>query len=68
MNIVCSAATPWLGETKTNITFPALIKGFAAKVSEATLTKISEMAESYIPYIEDDYVVHIDGSANTGNQ
>ncbi|ETI24050.1 hypothetical protein G647_03419 [Cladophialophora carrionii CBS 160.54] len=40
----------------------ALIKGFAAKVSEVTLNKISAMAEAYAPYIEDDYVVKIDGS------
>jgi hypothetical protein len=43
----------------------ALIKGFAARVSEVTLSKISEMAEAYAPYIEDDYVVKIDGSASS---
>jgi hypothetical protein len=41
-----------------------LIKGFAAKVSEVTLEKISELAAAYAPYIEDDYVVKIDGSTN----
>ncbi len=40
----------------------ALFKGFAAKVSEATLNKISTMAEAYAPNIEEDYVVSIDGS------
>jgi hypothetical protein len=42
----------------------ALIKGFSAKVSEATLNKISTMAEAYAPYIEEDYVVQIDGSTS----
>ncbi|OAP57878.1 hypothetical protein AYL99_08616 [Fonsecaea erecta] len=42
----------------------ALIKGFAARVSEVTLNKISELAEAYAPYIEDDYVVNIDGSTS----
>ncbi|OQV07810.1 hypothetical protein CLAIMM_12183 [Cladophialophora immunda] len=42
----------------------SLIKGFAAKVSEVTLNKISELAEAYAPYIEDDYVVNIDGSTS----
>jgi hypothetical protein len=42
----------------------ALIKGFAAKVSEVTLNKISEMAAEYSPFIEDDYVVKIDGSTD----
>ncbi|KIW79208.1 hypothetical protein Z517_05820 [Fonsecaea pedrosoi CBS 271.37] len=42
----------------------SLIKGFAAKVSEVTLNKISEMAQAYSPYIEDDYVVSIDGSTS----
>ncbi|EXJ61109.1 hypothetical protein A1O7_05262 [Cladophialophora yegresii CBS 114405] len=43
----------------------SLIKGFAAKVSEVTLNKISAMAEAYAPYIEDDYVVKIDGSTDS---
>ncbi len=43
----------------------ALIKGFAAKVSEVTLTKIAALAEAYSPYIEDDYVVKIDGSTDS---
>ncbi len=42
----------------------ALIKGFAARVSEITLTKIAELSEAYAPYIEDDYVVKIDGSTD----
>ncbi|KIW93029.1 uncharacterized protein Z519_06878 [Cladophialophora bantiana CBS 173.52] len=43
----------------------SLIKGFAAKVSEVTLDKISALAEAYSPYIEDDYVVNIDGSTSS---
>ncbi|KAJ9601975.1 hypothetical protein H2200_013534 [Cladophialophora chaetospira] len=42
----------------------SLIKGFAAKVSEVTLTKIAELSEAYAPYIEDDYVVKLDGSTD----
>ena len=45
--------------------YSALIKGFAAKVSEVTLTKIAALAEAYAPYIEDDYVVKIDGSTDS---
>jgi hypothetical protein len=46
----------------------ALIKGFAARVSEITLNKISTMADTYTPYIENDYVVHADGSTTTDDQ
>ncbi|EXJ80082.1 hypothetical protein A1O3_08368 [Capronia epimyces CBS 606.96] len=46
----------------------SLIKGFAARVSEVTLTKISTMADAYVPYIENDYVVHVDGSTTTDDQ
>jgi hypothetical protein len=45
--------------------FTALIKGFAAKVSEDTLNKITALAEAYAPVIEDDYVVRIDGSTGS---
>lgn len=43
----------------------ALIKGFAAQVSEVTLEKISVMAEAFAPYIEEDYVVRVDGSTSS---
>ncbi|EXJ93308.1 hypothetical protein A1O1_01700 [Capronia coronata CBS 617.96] len=46
----------------------SLIKGFAAKVSEVTLNKITVMADTYAPYIENDYVVHADGSITTDDQ
>lgn len=45
-----------------------LIKGFAAKVSEATLEKITALTEEFIPYIEDDFVVRIDGSSSNAGQ
>ncbi|KIW99516.1 uncharacterized protein Z518_11255 [Rhinocladiella mackenziei CBS 650.93] len=44
----------------------SLIKGFSATVSEMTLDKICTMAETFMPYIEDDYVVHVDGSSGSG--
>ena len=43
----------------------ALIKGFAARVSEVTLNKIAELTEAYAPYIEEDFVVKIDGSSGS---
>lgn len=46
----------------------ALIKGFAARVSEVTLKKIAAMADSYIPLIESDYVVHVDGTTTTSEE
>jgi hypothetical protein len=46
----------------------ALIKGFAAKVAEATLDKISTMSEKFAPYIEEDVIVRIDGSTDTKDQ
>jgi hypothetical protein len=45
-----------------------LIKGFAAKVAEVTLEKITAMAETYAPIIEEDFVVRIDGSTDTKEQ
>jgi len=41
-----------------------LIKGFAAKVAEATLEKITTLADTYAPQIEEDFVVRIDGSTD----
>ena len=52
------------GWAQANIVI-ALIKGFAARVSEATLKKIAQLAEAYAPYIEDDVVVKIDGSTGS---
>ncbi|KAL2410893.1 hypothetical protein ABEF95_006099 [Exophiala dermatitidis] len=46
----------------------SLIKGFAARVSEVTLKKIAAMADSYIPLIESDYVVHVDGTTTTSEE
>ncbi|KAK4947405.1 hypothetical protein LTR10_013773 [Elasticomyces elasticus] len=46
----------------------SLIKGFAAKVAEATLEKITTLADTYAPQIEEDFVVRIDGSTDTQEQ
>lgn len=46
----------------------ALFKGFAAKISEVTLNKISALAETYVPVIENDYIVHTDGSTTADEQ
>ncbi|KAJ9638638.1 uncharacterized protein PV06_09853 [Exophiala oligosperma] len=46
----------------------SLIKGFAAKVAEATLDKISALGEEFAPYIEEDVIVRIDGSTDSKDE
>jgi hypothetical protein len=39
-----------------------LLKGFAAKASESALETVKALGEKYVPFIEEDSIVSIDGS------
>jgi hypothetical protein len=38
------------------------LKGFAAKASESALEAVKALGEKYVPYIEEDSIVSIDGT------
>ena len=42
--------------------FAELLKGFAAKASDAALEAIKTLGEKYVPFIEEDSIVSIDGT------
>ena len=44
-----------------------LLKGFAAKASDSALEAIKALGEKYVPYIEEDGIVSIDGSLQDGS-
>jgi hypothetical protein len=61
-----SMSFSFVSPCKADVFPPDLFKGFAAKASDSSIEAIKALGEEFIPIIEDDAVVSINGKASNG--